>query len=219
LRQSTFFVSSNPDDSAIPASVRGAFDEPCLVHKNGDCDSIPGIPTVVHVIAVPGVIDIHIIVVVPVVWPVFWPRVNNAEPEAAVLKAGIPANHHHGVAVDAEHVIRTKVPTITVLWNPVAVVAAALLPGAVLGLPVMRTITLPSDPLFASVPVLLLLWRSIDLLLTLLLLLVLVLLLLLSVLLLVLLLLRLFRLSLLLLFRVLPPNVDAGERMKKSKDV
>jgi hypothetical protein len=54
-------------------------------------------------------------------------------------------------------VIRTKVLTITVLWNAEAVVAAALLPSAVLGLPVVCAITLPSDPLFAFVPVLLLL--------------------------------------------------------------
>jgi hypothetical protein len=38
-----------------------------LVHVDGDCDSISGIPTVVHVIAVSGVVDIHIIGVVPIV--------------------------------------------------------------------------------------------------------------------------------------------------------
>ena len=43
-----------------------ALDEP-LVQVHTDCDSISGIPAVVHVIAVPGVIDIHIVVLIPVV--------------------------------------------------------------------------------------------------------------------------------------------------------
>ena len=41
--------------------------------------------------------------------------------------------------------IRTKVTTIAVLGNPVAVVAAALLPVAVLILPVVRAVLLPRD--------------------------------------------------------------------------
>jgi len=130
-------------------SVRGALDEPCLVHKNGDCNSIPGIPTVVHVIAVPGIVDIHIIVVIPIVRPVFRPRIKDTEPKAAVLEAGIPANHYHRVAVDAERVIRAEVTPITVLWNAVAVVAATLLPGAVLGLEATCAMLLPDSPLFA----------------------------------------------------------------------
>ena len=43
--------------------------------------------------------------------------------------------------------ILTEVPTITVLWNAVAVVATALLPVAVLGLPVMCAMLLPHLPL------------------------------------------------------------------------
>ena len=41
------------------------------------------------------------------------------------------------------------VATETVIRNAIAVVAATLLPGAVLRLPAMRTITLPSDLLLA----------------------------------------------------------------------
>ena len=43
--------------------------------------------------------------------------------------------------------ILTKVLTITVLWNPVTVVPTALLPVAMLGLPVMCAMLLPHLPL------------------------------------------------------------------------
>src|SRR5579872_1207284 len=99
---------------------------------DSDGDSISGIPGVVQVIAVLVVVDIHIIVVVPVIRPIFWPRINQTEPEAAVLETGIPADQHHRVPVNAEPVLRTKVAPISILWNPVAVVATTLLPGAVL---------------------------------------------------------------------------------------
>ncbi len=44
----------------------------------------------------------------------------------------------------------TKVTLITVLWDAVAVVAAALLPGAVLSLPATRALLLPHRPLSAT---------------------------------------------------------------------
>src|ERR1035438_9487513 len=120
-----------------------------LVHVDCDCDPVPGVPAVVQVIAVFGVNDIHIIVVVPVVRPVLWPWVHETEPKAAVLEARRPAIHLHWVPVDPEPVIRTKVATITVIWNAVAVVAATLLPVAVLGLPVMCAMLLPHLPVLS----------------------------------------------------------------------
>jgi len=112
-------------------------------------NAIPRVTTVVQVVAVVGVDDIHIIVVVPIVRPVFRPRVNHIEPKAVVLETRIPANYLQAIAGDAEPVIRTKVATVTVLRNAVAIVAAALVPIAVLGLPVMRAMLLPNGPLFA----------------------------------------------------------------------
>jgi hypothetical protein len=60
-----------------------------------DTDRHPGvgIPAVVHVIPVVHVCDIDIVVVVPIVSPVFGPRVNGADPVAVVLKAGISTNN------------------------------------------------------------------------------------------------------------------------------
>jgi hypothetical protein len=60
------------------------------------------------------------------------------------------ANIHHGETVDAKPVILAIVATETVIRNAVTVVAAAFLPVAVLGSPVMCAITLPSDLLFAG---------------------------------------------------------------------
>jgi hypothetical protein len=56
-----------------------------------------------------------------------------------------PANIHHREAVNAEPVILAEVAAETVIRNAVAVVTAALLPGAVLRLPAMCTITLPGN--------------------------------------------------------------------------
>ncbi|MBZ5527052.1 MAG: hypothetical protein LAN71_03995 [Acidobacteriia bacterium] len=177
-----------------------------LVHVDSDCDPIPGMSSVVQVIAVLEVHDIHLIVFVPVVRPVFRPRVHKTEPKTAVLEAGISAIHLHGIPVHAEPVIRTEVPTVTVLWNTIAVVPAPLLPGAVLGLPATCAMLLPDAPMFASLSMLLLLWRPSGLLLALLLPLPLLLapgplLLFPPPLMLALILLLLFRLSLLLMFR------------------
>ena len=134
------------------------------VQINGNGDSVAGIPSVVQVIAVSRVVDIHIIVVVPVVGPVFRPRVNQTEPIASVLEAWVSAHDNYWVAVDAERVTRTKVAIVAVVGNSVAIVTAALLPIAVLGLPVMRTMLLPVALLLAFLPALLLLGLHSDLL-------------------------------------------------------
>jgi hypothetical protein len=112
-----------------------------------DCDPIPGVPAVVQVIAVFGVNDIDIIVVVPIVRPVLWPWVHETEPKAAVLEPRIPAIQLQRVPVDAEPVIRAKAATIMGLWNAVAGVTATLPPIAVLGLPVTCAMLLPHLPL------------------------------------------------------------------------
>ena len=57
----------------------------------------------------------------------------------------MPTNIHHGETVDAELVRLAIVATEPVIRNAVAVVTATLLPGMVLRLPTVSTITLPSD--------------------------------------------------------------------------
>ena len=98
---------------------------------------------VVQVIAVVDVGHIDVIVVVPIVAPVFRPGVNFAEPITLILEARESANHQEGEAGDAKAVILAKVSTESVLRNAIAMVSATLLPGAVVGLPMLRTVLVP----------------------------------------------------------------------------
>lgn len=107
------------------------------LQRDADRNSDVGIPTVVQVVAVIEVGDINVVVVVPIVAPVFRPWVNSTDPIATVLEARVSANHQEREAVDAEPMLRPKVSTEAMVRNAVAVVAATLLPSAVLRLPAL----------------------------------------------------------------------------------
>ncbi len=107
------------------------------LHRDVDCNSDVGIPAVEQVVAVVDVGDINVVCVVPIIRPVFRPRVNHTEPIAAVLEAGISAYNEEGEAVDAEPMVAAEVSTEALVRNAVAVVAAALLPSAVVGIPAL----------------------------------------------------------------------------------
>ncbi len=119
-----------------------------LVHVDGDGNPILGIPTVVQVIAVVGIVDVHVVVFIPVVGPVFGDRIQETEPVASVLEAGISAKNYQREAVNAEPVVAAKVTAEPVFRNVVTVVAATLLPGAVLGLESIGAMLLPHVTLF-----------------------------------------------------------------------
>jgi len=80
------------------------------------------------------------------------------------LKAGISPDNNYWIAVNAEGVIRAEVTVVAVIWNAIAVVAAALLPVAMLRLPIIRAMLLPVAALLAFLPALLLLGLHVDLL-------------------------------------------------------
>jgi hypothetical protein len=103
-----------------------------LLKRDADSDSGIGIPAVVQVVAVVDVGDVDVVSVVPVIAPVFWPWVDETDPIAPVLEARISAYNQKGQAVDAESMVRPKVSTEPVIRDAVAVVAAALLPAAVI---------------------------------------------------------------------------------------
>ena len=89
-------------------------------------------PAIVKIISVTDIVDIDIIAFVPVVCPVFRPRVNETEPITAILEPGISTDNQKRLTVDAEPVAPAKVAIKMIFRNAVAAVAAALLPCAVL---------------------------------------------------------------------------------------
>jgi len=127
-----------------------------------DADCNPGaarIPAVEQVIPVIHVIDVNVVGLVPVGSPVFRIGIIEIEPKAVVLEARKPAHHHEGEVVYAEPVARTIVGVKNVVRYPVAVVAAALLPGAMLGVEAAGAMLLPGTML-SLLPDALLLWRA-----------------------------------------------------------
>jgi len=107
------------------------------LERDTDGDAGVGIPAVVHVVAVVDVGDVDIVVVVPIVSPVFRPGIYRADPVAVVLEAGISSDEPEWQATDSEPMLWPKVSAVTVIRDAVPVVAAALLPRAVVGVPVL----------------------------------------------------------------------------------
>ena len=107
------------------------------LHRDADRYSDVGIPAVVKVIAVVDVGDINVVVVIPVIPPVFRPWVNKTYPIALILEARVPTNDQEGQAVNAEAMVATKVSAVTVVRDSVAVIAATLLPVAVVRVPAL----------------------------------------------------------------------------------
>ena len=87
------------------------------------------------------VIDVQLVGVVPVVRPIFRPRVHEQERIPAIGEPGI-AQVHGGAVLHAERVLVPKGEREGVLRNVVAAVAAALRPSAVIAGPILCTILL-----------------------------------------------------------------------------
>ena len=107
------------------------------LHRDADRNSDVGMTAVVKVIAVVNVGDVNVVIVIPVIAPVFGPRVHETDPIALVLEAWVTAHNHEGESVDAEPMVLTEVTAIAVVWNAIAVVAATLLPAAVVRIPTL----------------------------------------------------------------------------------
>jgi hypothetical protein len=84
------------------------------------------IAPVEEVVTVIDVADVDDVAAVPVVLPVFRPRVHDAEPIPAILEAGLSSHDTEGEGADPESMVGPEVPTVARVGDPVAVVAAAL---------------------------------------------------------------------------------------------
>jgi hypothetical protein len=107
------------------------------LHRDIDCNTDTGIPPVVHVVAVVDIVDIHFVVVIPAISPVRRPWIYRTEPITLVLEAWISAYNQERLAVNTESMIRSEIYAEAVVRDAIAVVAATLLPGAVIGFPVL----------------------------------------------------------------------------------
>jgi hypothetical protein len=108
-----------------------------LLKRDTDRNSRVGIPAVIQVVAIIDIGYVNVVVVVPVIAPVFRPGVNGTDPIAFVLEARVSAYNHEGEAVDAKPVVSTKVSAVAVIRNAVAVVATALSPSAMVRIPAL----------------------------------------------------------------------------------
>src|ERR1017187_10156000 len=108
-------------------------------HGNGKPDV--RIAAVVEVVSI-VVVDVNVICAIPVFRPVFRIWIDQQERVAAVEEARI-SHVHNGAASHAEEVFAAETEIEAGLRNVVTAVASALLPGAVVGRPVLGAILLP----------------------------------------------------------------------------
>src|ERR1035438_6464119 len=102
---------------------------------------IAGISTVVQIIPV-VVAHVNIVGRIPVRGPTFGPRVNQHEPKPVVQEPWITTNYS-GLAGDAEPMLVPEIETESGVRNVVATVTAALVPRAMLALPLRGAFLLP----------------------------------------------------------------------------
>ena len=98
---------------------------------------------VVHVVSVVDVVDINVVSPVPGWRPCFRTGIDDAEPVAPELKTRVAFDCDHGNFVNAEPVSAAEISVEAINRDAISVVAAAIVPGAMLSLPIMRTLALP----------------------------------------------------------------------------
>ena len=96
-----------------------------------------------HVIPVIDVVHIDVVGSVPNGRPRFWARINHSKPEASELETWGAFDHDDWYVVDPKPVSPAKMRAEAIVRNAVSLIAAAFVPGAMLSLPIMRTLTLP----------------------------------------------------------------------------
>src|SRR5882724_4227632 len=116
------------------------------VHRNADA----GMVAVVHVIPVVHVIHINVVSLVPRPFPVFRPRINHTEPEAAVLEPRVSAYDQDWGAAHAKPVSTAKMRAEAIVWNAVASVSSTFAPAAMFMFPMLGAMALPNLSRFGA---------------------------------------------------------------------
>jgi len=123
--------------------------------RNRNGDWVVRVIAVVQIVPIPGVVKIHIVGLVPVIPPAFRPRIDNRDPVSVILEARLSSDEDQGKTVDAEEVVVPEEEPEADVGDPVAVIAAALVPALMFILP--RTgARLPESCVY----LLLMLWNS-----------------------------------------------------------
>ena len=105
------------------------------LERNCDGDWIIGVIAVIEVVPIAGVVEIHIIGLVPGWPPGFRPWIDDSDPVSIVLEARQTAYEYQGKAVDVEEVLAAEVEAEAGIGNAVAGIATALSPALVVVFP------------------------------------------------------------------------------------
>src|SRR5579872_4457483 len=105
-----------------------------ILKRDGDRDPDAGVVAVIQVIPV-GVIEIDIVGLIPRRGPRFRPWIDERNPVAVVLETRIASYKEQRKAADPEEMVGAEIEFEAIVGNPVPVIAAALLPGAVVSVP------------------------------------------------------------------------------------
>jgi hypothetical protein len=111
------------------------------LHCDSDRKPDVWITAVVKVVPI-VIINVNVIPLIPILWPVFWPGIQQQKRKAAVIKARIP-HVDGGAIVHPEPVLVPEGESEAVLRNVVTAIASALHPIAVLAIPLLRASLLP----------------------------------------------------------------------------
>jgi len=89
----------------------------------------------VKIVAVVGVVEVHVIVFIPQRRPVLRPGIDESHPITVVLEARESADKNHREVIDAEEVVAPKIAMETGVRNAIAVITTALRPRVVFVIP------------------------------------------------------------------------------------
>src|SRR5579863_1361841 len=123
-------LSNLPLKTAAPESL----------NRNLHGDRHARIISVIHVVTISVVVDVDVVVQIPVWSPIFRPWIENRYPVSVVVKARSAARENQLQSSQPEIMTASEINSEAIVGYSIAVIASALAPIAVLGLPRSRTV-------------------------------------------------------------------------------